>query len=107
LVISPHPDDESIGCGGTLRRRIVGGAAVDVIFLTSGERGGHGRDTDETIRIREQEAEAAAAILGVRSITFWREPDGAVSASSQNIVRTYDAIANSNPSTILVTHDEE
>jgi len=42
LVISPHPDDESIGCGGTLHRYATEGATVKVAFLTSGEQGGHG-----------------------------------------------------------------
>ena len=39
LVISPHPDDDVIGCGGTLRRHVLDGDEVRVIYLTSGERG--------------------------------------------------------------------
>ena len=33
MVISPHPDDESIGCGGTLRRHVLAGEAVEAVFL--------------------------------------------------------------------------
>src|SRR5947207_9627276 len=79
LVISPHPDDESIGCGGTLRQHVVDGDAVHVVFLTSGERGGHGRAPRETAQLREQEARDAAKVLGVGAIEFWRAPDGGVS----------------------------
>ncbi len=78
LVISPHPGDESIGRGGTLRDHIMHGSAVHALFLTSGERGGHGRPMEETIRIREQEAKRAAEVLDIAGIEFWREPDGAV-----------------------------
>src|SRR6185436_21151558 len=78
LVISPHPDDESIGCGGTLRGHVLAGDRVEVVFLTSGEAGGHGKPPDETARIREQEAKAAGSILGVRKIEFWKQPDSKV-----------------------------
>ena len=43
LVIRPHPDDETIGCGGALCWHLTEGDAVRVVFLTSGEKGGHGR----------------------------------------------------------------
>jgi len=39
LVLSPHPDDESFGCGGTIKLLTQAGAAVDVVYLTSGEMG--------------------------------------------------------------------
>src|SRR5437879_4633880 len=78
LVISPHPDDESIGCGGTLRRHVLQGDIVQAVFLTSGERGGHGRSREDTMRIREQEAREAAAILGLAQIEFWRVSNGSL-----------------------------
>src|SRR5262249_18052193 len=71
LVISPHPDDESIGCGGALRKHALRGDEVRVVFLTSGEKGGHGRPLEETARARELEAATAAAILGLAGIEFW------------------------------------
>src|SRR5262245_5051670 len=76
LVRSPHPDDESIGCGGTLRKHALRGDEVRVVFLTSGEKGGHGRPPEETARVREGEAVAAAAILGLSGVEFWRQQDG-------------------------------
>ena len=87
LVISPHPDDESIGCGGTLRKHALDGDSVHVIFLTSGERGGHGRSLEETARIREQEAKTAASVLGVKHFEFWREPDSGLQATQRVVGR--------------------
>jgi LmbE family N-acetylglucosaminyl deacetylase len=81
LVVSPHPDDEAIGCGGAIRAHATDGDDVHVVFLTSGEGGGHGEDPDLTARRREQEAEAASAVLGVAGIELWRLPDGGVRAT--------------------------
>jgi LmbE family N-acetylglucosaminyl deacetylase len=38
LILSPHPDDESLGCGGTIRLLLLRKTPVKVIFLTSGEK---------------------------------------------------------------------
>ena len=96
LVLSPHPDDEAIGCGGTLLRHVGQGDNVRVVFLTSGEKGGHGRSEADTLRVREQEAREAARILGVRQQEFWREPDGALKATAAVV----DSVsANSQPRT--------
>lgn len=77
LVLAPHPDDDIFGCGGTLARHIQHGDTVHVLFLTDGSRGtASGRRDKSLIATREQEAEAALAVLGVESHQFWRFPDG-------------------------------
>ncbi|MHA1576144.1 MAG: PIG-L deacetylase family protein [Candidatus Thorarchaeota archaeon] len=53
LVVCGHPDDETIGAGGTIRKHVDEGIPVDVMSLTA----------DET---RKMELEAACAKLGVR-----------------------------------------
>ena len=102
LVISPHPDDEAIGCGGSLRRHVVDGDRVEILFLTSGEKGGHGRDCDDTRRIREAEAQAAASIIGVHKIAFWRERDGCLWARRNLIERLATTIDSVRPDLIYV-----
>jgi LmbE family N-acetylglucosaminyl deacetylase len=87
LVLSPHPDDEAIGCGGSLLRHRRLGEAVRVIQLTSGELGGHGLPPPQTRRRREGEARRAAALLGVETLGFWRQPDGSLRASAPLLAR--------------------
>ena len=87
LVISPHPDDEAIGCGGVLCEHVAHEDDVWVVFLTSGEKGGHGRSEEETARLREEEAQAAAAIMGYERLEFWRLPDGALQATGAVVER--------------------
>ncbi len=107
LVLSPHPDDESIGCGGTLRGHVLDGDLVNVVFLTSGEAGGHGTPPDETARIREAEAHAASRILGLQQIDFWREPDGKLRATEQLVDRLRAKLQEVQPDVVYVTHDRE
>lgn len=107
LVLSPHPDDESIGCGGTLLRHLESGANIRVVFLTSGEAGGHGRQATETLRIREEEAKAAAAILGLTDLEFWRQPDGGLRATGAVVERLRETLEKFRPETVYVTHDRE
>lgn len=75
LVIAPHPDDESIGCGGTIRLHTARGDRVAAVFLTSGELGLKHLPREQARRIREREAEAAAEVLGVGALAFLRRPD--------------------------------
>ena len=107
LVLSPHPDDESIGCGGTLRRHVLAKDQVLVVFLTSGEKGGHGRSLEETCRLREQEAKEASRILGIADLEFWRQPDGALRAGTSLVKRLQKKIREWSPDILYVTHDRE
>src|SRR5689334_13175736 len=75
LAVAPHPDDESIGCGGALRQHVEWGDHVAVIYLTSGELGLKKLKREEAWAIREKEARKAAKILGLANPAFLRFPD--------------------------------
>jgi LmbE family N-acetylglucosaminyl deacetylase len=75
LVLAPHPDDESIGCGGAIAAHTARGDRVVSVFLTSGELGLKQLPPEEAWRIREKEAAEAAEVLGIANITFLRFPD--------------------------------
>src|SRR5262249_40628180 len=83
MVISPHPGDESIGCGGTICKHVAAGDTVHIEVLTSGEKGGRGVGEHEAALMREAEAKTAAEILKVAHIEFYRQVDGALSASEK------------------------
>lgn len=55
LVIAPHPDDETLGCGGTLSRLIKEGKAVHWLLMT-GMEGSSSFTTVQARRRRPQEA---------------------------------------------------
>jgi N-acetylglucosamine malate deacetylase 1 len=76
LVLAPHPDDETFGCGGTIRMLSHSGVAVDVAFLTRGEQGLESmaeqplEGSSRLAEIRSCEARAACDVLGVRNVHF-------------------------------------
>ena len=90
LVVSPHPDDETLCCAGLIRRVIAAGGRASIVWLTSGD----GSELDmllieRALRVhpakmrdlagrRVREARAAAGILGVplRRQFFLGYPDG-------------------------------
>jgi LmbE family N-acetylglucosaminyl deacetylase len=81
LAILAHPDDESLGTGGTLARYAAEGIETYLICATRGERGWSGSVADypgPTLlgQIREAELEAAAKVLGIRDVHFLGYMDG-------------------------------
>ncbi len=76
LVLSPHFDDETIGCGGTLLRHSRKGDRTSVLFFTDG-REGDPRESDRDLvsKIRRGEAVEAASILGVERLDFLDQPE--------------------------------
>jgi LmbE family N-acetylglucosaminyl deacetylase/glycosyltransferase involved in cell wall biosynthesis len=78
LVLAPHADDETFGCGGAIclhRRR---GERVKLVVLTDGaaaEPGYSGAANPDYVEKRREEARAACTHLGVQDIEFWNVPD--------------------------------
>ena len=60
LAFGAHPDDVELGCAGTILKEISLGKTVGIVDLTRGELGTRG-----SAEIRDEEANAAAKILGV------------------------------------------
>jgi LmbE family N-acetylglucosaminyl deacetylase len=76
LVLAPHPDDETLGCGGSLRILRNEGRAVMVLFLTKGEKAVDDPENRERHAAeREREARKALEILGISEFAFLGFPD--------------------------------
>jgi LmbE family N-acetylglucosaminyl deacetylase len=68
VVLSPHPDDETLGAGGLIKQACAKGQHVEVIVLTDGA-GSHTQSIEyppsRLIQVRRQEVAQAASILGL------------------------------------------
>lgn len=88
LVVAPHPDDETLGCGGAIALLRRAGCNVRVVVVSDGAAS-HPNSTrypPSALRaLREQETIRALGILGVaeRDVTFLRLPDTAVPSASE------------------------
>jgi LmbE family N-acetylglucosaminyl deacetylase len=82
LIIAPHPDDESLGCGGSIIKHIKAKSRVKVVFLTNGDKGDfQGKFGKEYSEIRKSSAQKAMGILGVEDFEFWGFGDRELSAA--------------------------
>ena len=94
MVFAPHPDDETLGCGGTLGLLSDARKKVKVLFLTSGDKAeavrkgfSKGSHITEYSLLRESEARRALRVLGVSDYEFLRFPDREVHEHSQDALQ--------------------
>ncbi len=106
LVIVAHPDDIEYSCAGTIARWVQAGARVGYVLCTSGDVGiaDPGMTRARATEIREAEQRAAAEVVGVRDVTFLREPDGMLEATLQLRKRLVREIRRFRPE-VVVTGD--
>jgi len=64
LIIAAHPDDEVLGCGGTIARHVDAGDSVEVIFVADGVTSRPACPQSEIAK-RQEAARTALGILGV------------------------------------------
>jgi LmbE family N-acetylglucosaminyl deacetylase len=77
LVILAHPDDPEFFCGATLARWAKAGHEIHYFLLTCGDKGGDPELTSNQLcAIRHEEQQKAAAVIGVKSISFLDLEDG-------------------------------
>ena len=78
LVVTPHPDDAEIWCGGTIASWVKRGADVYYLLCTNGSRGTEDPDItpQKLAETREQEQLNAASVLGVKDVVMLHRNDG-------------------------------
>ena len=76
VVFAAHPDDDILGCGGTIAKLTQEGSKVHIVFLADGESSRNDiADINSLIQQRKQNAKEALKILGCDSIEFLDFPD--------------------------------
>lgn len=101
LVLSPHPDDESLGCSGTILLYTGKGTEVYLGVISMGEKL---ESAQENIGdIRKSEAIATAALLGIKETIFLEFPDEEINMHQEEIKgRLSEIIKDIKPEIIFV-----
>ena len=78
LVVASHPDDEVLGCGGTLYNLKKRGAKISALFLSDGESSRKHSKINKLIKDRKKQAVQAGKILGIKKMIFGNFPDNSM-----------------------------
>jgi len=108
VIVAPHPDDEVIGCGALIARKLAAGSQVDVIILSDGGASTRPANAsrEEKARLRTAEAKAAMEVLGLRAdrLHFLALEDGMLSDREADLdLMVGDLVGRLKPAEIYVT----
>lgn len=108
LVVAAHPDDEVLGCGGTIARHVAEGDRVHVVFFTDGVGARHREKTGEDnaeIAARNESAKRAAEIFKIpRPVTLGFSDNRLDSVDLLDLVGAVEKIGRSIKPSIIYTH---
>ena len=106
IVFAAHPDDEALGCGGTLACHIDNGDNVFVVFMSDGvtSRNVNGGEGEE-LSLRNKSAYESCNIIGFRKPEFVNFPDNRMDTIALlDVVQKVEYFINKYKPSIIYTH---
>lgn len=112
LVVSAHPDDEVLGCGGTVANLAQQKHEIYTLILGTGIAARHGKDKAKKIKylckLLRKQLFSANKIIGVRKVFPYSFPDNEFdTVSLLDIVKVIEKIKNDIKPDIVFTHYEK
>ena len=107
LVLSAHPDDETFGMGGTIRKYSDLGAEIEIFVVTDGASAQY--SDKKMIEVRKESCLQAGKKLGVKNCTFLNFPDGKLDTIPTLDVtkKIEEKISSMKPQIIFTTPDND
>lgn len=112
LIVAPHPDDETLGCGGTVALLRKNGIPVHFLFVSDGSMSHPNSKkypSEKLTKVREKEAKAAVLTLGgeIENMEFLRLKDTRVphendSQFKETVEKIVKIIDDLQPQTVFV-----
>lgn len=105
LVVAAHPDDEVLGCGGTMARHAAEGDTVNVAIVAEGITSRGGAGAADGLAELAAAARAANAILGVAAVRLLGLPDNRLDGMDRlDLVQRVEALVAEFRPDIIYTH---
>ena len=106
LVIAAHPDDEIIGCGGTIARHVARGDSVDIVILAEGATARQGDTFPAELSALRTAANNAAKTVGGKPPRLFGLPDNRLDTLPLlDIVQKIEAVVDEiRPQTVYTHH---
>jgi LmbE family N-acetylglucosaminyl deacetylase len=103
VVLSPHPDDDILGCGGVLAKHANIGASIASVYMTDGRKGDPSFSSeDELVKERQKEARSACDVIGIRQLEFLGARDQELRATTKIVKQLEQVLAKCNPDLVYV-----
>jgi LmbE family N-acetylglucosaminyl deacetylase len=109
LVLAPHPDDETLGAGVTIMRKVAAGTPVHLAVATDGSKSPQG-DPAAVTALRTSELRRACAVLGLSDGDVTRLPfvDAELAGNEDALVAAIaEVVAEWKPAEVLVTGEDD
>lgn len=103
LVVATHPDDEILGCGGTLARHVADGDDVQVLVVTRGADGLYSQEEEARCRAELQRAHMLLGIGGCHFLDF-PAPKLDIVPNCEVADRIKKVLGSFNPSIVYLPH---
>lgn len=111
LVIMAHPDDDILGCGATICKRVEAGINVKVVFVAEGTtcrpEAAHPDLREHEILLRNNAGRSALASIGVSNVRFLDYPCGRLDSVPQlEINQKIEREIEEFPADTIITHSD-
>ena len=105
LVVAAHPDDEVLGCGGSIALHMLKGDQLTVLIMADGVNSRDSKSQSQSVVERKKDAQQANNLLGVNNVILLSYPDNEMdTVSLLEITKDIERVIDDVKPNIIYTH---